>query len=236
MATPFTDNYDKKYLQENMMGPNAMRIAEELADGLGITPDSKILDLGCGTGLTSILLAQKYGASVFAADLWIAPTDNARRFEERGMDKQIIPLRFDATKEIPFAENYFDAILSVDAYQYFGCDEVMLPKLLPFLKKGGKIAVAVPGFNQDFPEGNLPKEVAQFWTPEWHFYSLNWWKNLWSKAPGITVTGALEMPCCKQAWDEWLESPSEFARNDQKMMDAGAGKHFSLIQLVAEKN
>ena len=235
MHTPFTDKYDKKYLKNAMMGPNAMRIAEEMADGLGIAPGMRVLDLGCGMGIASVLLAEKYGAVVFAADLWIQPTENAERFARLGLDGTIFPLLLDATKEIPFAHNYFDVIFSVDAYQYFGGNEEMLPKLLPFLKPGGSIAVAVPGFNQDFPDGGLPPEVQPFWTPEWYFHSLRWWRSLWEKTPGIAITEAREMDCCEQSWDEWLEASSEYARNDKAMMDAGAGKYFSIIQMVAKK-
>lgn len=135
MNTPFTDRYDRQFLIDTMMGPNAMRITEELAGQLPITPGMRILDLGCGTGISSILLAEKHGATVFAADLWIPPTENAERFTRLGLDSTIIPLSIDATKEIPFAHGYFDMIVSVDAWQYFGGNEDMLPKLLPFLKK-----------------------------------------------------------------------------------------------------
>ncbi len=235
MNTPFTDKYDTQYLKNTMMGPNAMRIAEEMAGFLSLAPGMRVLDLGCGMGIASILLAEKYGATVFAADLWIHPTDNAERFAALGLDGRIIPLLFDATKEIPFARNYFDVIFSVDAYQYFGGNEEMLPKLLPFLKPGGSMAVAVPGFNQDFPEGEFPPEVKPFWTPEWYFYSLRWWRSLWEKVPGIALTSAREMDCCQQSWDEWLEASSKHAQNDKAMMDAGAGKYFSIIQMVAEK-
>jgi cyclopropane fatty-acyl-phospholipid synthase-like methyltransferase len=236
MTTSFTDTYDKNFLRGAMMGPNAMRMAEELTSFLSIAPGMRILDLGCGTGISSVMLAEKYGAVVFAADLWISPTDNAERFTKLGLDAKIFPLLVDVTKDVPFAHRYFDMIVSVDAYQYFGDNEAMLPKLLPYVKQGGSIAVAVPGFNRDFPGGELPPEIKPFWTPEWHFYSLNWWRALWEKEPGAAITDCREMPCCKQAWDEWLESPSEYARNDRAMMDAGAGQHFSLVQIIAKKN
>ena len=147
---PFTDSYSTALLQEGMMGPNAMRIMEELTARLDIQPGMRILDLGCGKGLSSILLAEKYAATVFAADLWISPTENAQRFAGLKLEKQIFPLLVDATQPLPFAEGYFDLIVSVDAYQYFGGNDVMLGKLLPYLKPGGQIAVAVPGFIGDY--------------------------------------------------------------------------------------
>ena len=80
-----------------MMGPNAMRISEELASFLDIRPGMRVLDLGCGCGLSTLLLAEKYGATVFAADLWISPTENYQRFRSLGIDDKAI--RFmDATK------------------------------------------------------------------------------------------------------------------------------------------
>ncbi len=181
MNTIFTDNYDKDFLLETMMGPNAMRITEELASFLPISPGMRILDLGCGMGISSILLAQKYDVNVFAADLWISPSDNAKRFANLGLDSKVFPFSVDATKEIPFAHEYFDMIISVDSYHYFGNNESMLPKLLPYVKEGGYVAIAVPGFIQDFSEKKLPEEVKPFWTPEWYFYSCPWWRALWEK-------------------------------------------------------
>ena len=235
MNTPFTDNYDNDFLLKTMMGPNAMRITEEMANFLPILPGMRILDLGCGTGISSILLAQKYDVTVFAADLWISPTENAKRFQSLGLDSKIFPLLVDATKEIPFAHEYFDMIISVDAYHYFGNNEAMLPKLLPFVKKGGFMAVAVPGFTQDFAEGELPSEIKPYWTPEWYFYSPNWWRALWERQAGIVITEVREMNACKQAWDEWLKSPSPHAQDDIPMMEAGAGKYFNIIQMIGQK-
>ncbi|MGM3192072.1 SAM-dependent methyltransferase [Dickeya dadantii subsp. dieffenbachiae] len=71
--TPFTDGYDNAFLLDTMMGPNAMRITEEMATMLPISPGMRILDLGCGKGISSILLAKKYDVTVFAADLCVVP-------------------------------------------------------------------------------------------------------------------------------------------------------------------
>jgi len=234
MNTSYTDSYDRAFLLDTMMGPNAMRLTEELVAQLPIIPSMRILDLGCGKGISSILLAEKYGATVFAADLWIAPTENAERFTALGLAGKIFPLLVDATKEIPFAHNYFDLIVSVDAYQYFGSNDTMLATLLPYLKPGGHFAAAVPGFIGDYSEENLPEVVKPFWTPEWYFYPLHWWKALWEKEPGITLTTVREMDTCQQAWDEFMAC--EIAQEMMvPIMDAGAGAYFNMIQLIAQK-
>jgi len=100
-----------------MMGPNAMKILEELTELPGmleLKPGMRVLDLGCGRGLTSIFLAKEFGVQVFATDLWITASENFARFKEAGMDQRIIPIHADAA-DLPYAEEYFDAIISIDA-------------------------------------------------------------------------------------------------------------------------
>ena len=235
MSTPFTDSYDGNFLLDTMMGPNAMRIMEEMASRLPLSGDMRVLDLGCGKGLSSIFLAEKYGMTVFAADLWITPTENMARFSRLGLQDKIIPLSIDATKGLPFAHEYFDMIISIDAYHYFGADDAILSRILPYLKTGGHMAVAVPGLRKDFPEGRFPEELQPYWQPDMHFYSCEWWRALWRKEPGIAVAECREMDCFRQAWDDWLQCPNPYARNDIAIMEAEGGKYFNLVQITGRK-
>ncbi len=236
----FTDKFmlnDKnaEFLKSTMMGPNAMRLAEELSSPLHIHGNMRILDLGCGCGLSTLLLVQKYGASVFAADLWISPTENYERFQSLGIADKAVPIFADATKGLPFAHGYFDVLFTVDAYHYFGDTEEMLPSLMPFVKKGGYIAVAIPGLKYDFGE-NVPDEMQPFWNDEVArtIRSIDWWKSLWQKTEGIDIMDIREMTCCKQAWSEWLTAYHPVVAGDIKMMQAEGGKYFNLIQLIAK--
>jgi cyclopropane fatty-acyl-phospholipid synthase-like methyltransferase len=230
-----SNDKNAEFLKAAMMGPNAMRVAEELASHLNINENMRILDLGCGCGLSTLLLVEKYGASVFAADLWISPTENYERFKSIGIEDKAVPIFVDATKGLPFANGYFDLLFPVDAYHYFGDTVEMLPSLIPFMKKGGYIAVAIPGLKHEFGK-NVPDEMKPFWGNEVArtIRSLAWWKDLWSKAEGIEIMDIREMDCCKKAWDEWLTSPNPYAVNDIKMMEAEGGKYFNLIQLTAK--
>ena len=167
---PFTDQFLKEeknleFTKDTMMGPNAMRLSEEMAEMLNIDETMRILDLGCGRGLSTLFLVKKYGAQVFAADLWVSPTENFQRFQAMGIDNKAVPISADANEGLPFAEGYFDMLFSVGAYHYFGDKEEMLPSLLPFVKRGGVIAVAIPGIKYEFGE-NVPEEMKPFWHPE----------------------------------------------------------------------
>ena len=239
MLHPFTDRFSSdrgniEFLNAAMMGPNAMRVSEELASYLNIGEQTRILDLGCGCGLSTLLLVKKYGACVFAADLWISPTDNDERFQSMGIADRAVPISVDATQGLPFANRYFDLLFSVDAYHYFGDSAGMLPSLIPFVKRGGYVAVAVPGLKFEFGS-DVPEEMRPFWNDEVArtIHSLDWWKQLWSGERGIEVVDVREMGCCKQAWDEWLAGPNPIAAGDVDMMNAEGGKYFNFVQLIA---
>ena len=230
-----SDNNNVEFLKATMMGPNAMRVAEELASHLNSNKNMRVLDLGCGCGLSTLLLTKKYGASVFAADLWISPTENYERFQSIGIDDKAVPISVDATKGLPFANGYFDLLFSVDAYHYFGNTAEMLPALIPLIKKGGYIAVAVPGLKYEFGK-NVPEKMRPFWNDdiERTIHSLDWWKELWMGEKAIKMVDIREMTCCKQAWDEWLSAYHPVVAGDIEMMKAENGKYFNLIQLIAK--
>ena len=234
-----SDEKNFALLQETMWGPNAIRQSEELASYFTITKDMKILDLGSGMGLSALYLVQAYGAEVFATDLFADPTENYERFKSLGIADKIIPMLLDATQPLPFAKHYFDVIFSVGAYNMFGDNEEMLPKLIPYVKKGGYIAVSFPGLKYDFGH-NVPSEMQPFWdVPEVARYvrGLQWWKDLFYKAEGIEIIHVGEQACHDIAWQEYLASRNpdvEEEKWDLDMMTAEDGKYFNTIQLIAK--
>lgn len=77
-------NYKQYISSETMMGPNSIRILEELFNRypLQLTPDDSVLDLGCGMGITSLVIAKETGAKVYANDLWVSAEENGKRFDQ----------------------------------------------------------------------------------------------------------------------------------------------------------
>ena len=216
-----------KYMQymtkEFMMGPNCIRLANEMAEKYPDMLKGRVLDLGCGCGLTSLYLYQDTGAeTVFAQDLWVKAGDNLRRFRNWGVDSKVIPIHADAN-DTPFAEDYFDAIFSVDAYHYFAREKgYFQQKIMPLLKKGGCALIAVPGLKEEI-EGE-PSDLMTEWAgDEWtYFHSCAWWKQLLEEGYEDTVDVEVwESAQNDIAWQEWFRSGHEFALNDKKYMDAG---------------
>jgi len=225
-------------LQDTMWGPNGIRQAEELATHFTITKDMRILDLGSGMGLSALYLVQEYGAEVFATDLYADPTENYKRFESLGLADKIVPMILDATQPLPFAKRYFDVIFSVGSYNIFGNNEEMLPNLIPYVKKGGYIAIAFPGLKYEFGD-NVPPEMQAFWdVPEVAktVRGLEWWKDLFRKTEGIEIVNISEMACHDIAWEEYLASidPCGEDKWTLDMMKAEDGKYFNTIQLIAK--
>lgn len=229
--------YDTPDLQKKIMGPNPVKLTEELMLNHKIPSDSVICDLGSGQGLTSVFLAKEYGFTVYAADLWSDPDENRAFFNSMGLtDTQIVPVKADAS-DLPFEKEFFDAIISVDSYNYFGRDPQYLDsKLLPFLKSGGYIYIAIPGMKNDC-HNNLPQELLLSWTPEQldYMHDVKYWTQTVSACCGAEVVSVKEMQSNQEVWADWLKQENEYAVGDRKAMEAGGGKYLNFISIVLKK-
>ena len=236
MHYPKSQAYSTAELMSKIMGPNPIKLMEELLTGHQIPRGSRVCDLGSGQGLTSVFLAREYGFTVYAADLWSEPEDNQKFFDQMGLSReQIIPVKADAT-DLPFEKEFFDAVVSVDSYHYFGRDESYLDeKLLPLVKSGGHIYIAVPGTKRDCHH-DLPPVLLRSWTAEdlETMHDVPYWKAMVSKSHAELIS-VREMESNAEVWADWLRQDNEYARNDRKSMEAGGGDYLNFIAIVLRK-
>lgn len=229
--------YSSPDLQSMIMGPNPVKLEEELLIHHKIPEGSVVCDLGSGQGLTSVFLAKEYGFIVYAADLWSDPEENRQFFDRMGLSReQIIPVKADANN-LPFEKNFFDAVVSVDSYNYFGRDPYYLDdKLLPFVKKDGYIYIAVPGMKKDCHD-HLPKELLLSWTPEQldYMHDIEYWSDMVGKCKDAEVVSVKEMESNEEVWADWLMQDNEYAVGDRKAMEAGGGKYLNFISIILKK-
>ena len=232
-----SEKYNTPELQSKIMGPNPVKLEEELLLDHKIPQGSVVCDLGSGQGLTSVFLAKEYGFTVYAADLWSNPEENRKFFDEMGLSRdRIIPVKADAL-DLPFEKDFFDAVVSTDSYNYFGRDEHYLDdKLLPFVKSGGYVYIAIPGMKKDCHD-NLPQELLLSWTPEQldYMHDVEYWSRTVGKSKCSEVISVTEMESNEEVWADWLKQENEYAVGDRKSMEAGGGKYLNFIKIVLRK-
>lgn len=200
-AYPRAAKYDPAWQIGTMMGPNALWLTEPLAERMDLRPGMRVLDLGCGMATSSIFLAKEFGVQVVATDLWIPATDNLARIREAGVEDRVIPIHAEA-HALPFADGYFDAIVSIDAYQYFGTDDLFAPTIAALLKPGGQLGIVVPGLTRELDEA--PQELAQWWEPAyWSWHSAAWWQRHLARTGPFTIEHAAAIPDGIDHWVHW---------------------------------
>src|SRR5947209_10635964 len=138
---------------------NALWLTEWLAEAIDLRPGMRVLDLGCGRALSSVFLRREYGVQVWAVDLWFSPSENLRRIRDAGVEDGVFPIHADA-RSLPFAAGFFDAIVSIDSFFYFGTDDLYLSYLARFVKPGGPVGMAGAGLVQEI-EGPVPDHIQE---------------------------------------------------------------------------
>jgi cyclopropane fatty-acyl-phospholipid synthase-like methyltransferase len=104
-----------------------------------LQPAMRVLDLGCGRAASSIFLRREFGVQVWATDLWFNASENIQRIRDAEVEDGVFPIHADA-RSLPFGPEFFDAIVSIDSFYYYGTDDLYLNYLARFVKPGGRVA------------------------------------------------------------------------------------------------
>src|SRR5947207_10679893 len=130
-----TKNHPDWVLANASGGANSLWLTEWLTTAMDLRPGMRVLDLGCGKGSSSIFLRREFGVQVWATDLWISASENIQRIRDAGVEAGVFPLHADA-RDLPFAAEFFDAIVSIDSFFYYGTEDMYLNYLARFVKIG----------------------------------------------------------------------------------------------------
>ena len=233
------EKYRKYFTKECLMGPNSFRLLDELIrrSPAGVSFD-RTLDLGCGMAMTSVFLANETPAkSVYAFDLWVSATDNLKRIRDLSLEDRIIPIHGDAL-DMPFAQDWFDAIVSVDSYHYFGCrDGLFAGRILPFVRQGGSVMIVVPGLREE-PRGEM-RALFETWAEgddSLCFRTVSWWKTLLEKECGNRCgISVLEAECFDEAWEDWYNTGHEYGIRDREFLSRGLDRILNFVLIYVRR-
>lgn len=234
-----SDNYKQLFNQQFLMGPNSVRLLDEMLEKTPMEEGLEVLDLGCGKGLTSLYLAKEINAHVFATDLWISASENYENFKTWGIDNRIVPIHADAN-DLPYSNEYFDAIVCIDSFHYFANQKGFLQKkILPLLKKKGKAIIVVPGLKSEIhgDEPQLMKDWIDDEDNEYEFYhSREWWKNFFGEGEEFEIEQELDLDNFGIAWDDWFLSKHPLSIRDCEFFEKGVNKYLASVGFVIRKN
>src|SRR5690349_7310796 len=161
-------------------GANPLWLTEWLSEAMKLRPGMRVLDLGCGRAMSSIFLRREFGVQVWATDLWFSAGENFQRVRDAGVEDGVFPIHADA-RSLPFAEGFFDAIISIDSFVYYGTDDLYLNYLARFVKSEGHVGIAGAGFTREM-QGAIPKHLRKWWTHDLCcLHSAAWWRRHWER-------------------------------------------------------
>jgi ubiquinone/menaquinone biosynthesis C-methylase UbiE len=230
---PLSAKYDPQWIISNQMGSHCLWLTESLTKSMDLKPGMRVLDLGCGKALSSIFLAKEFNVEVWAFDLWVGANDNWQRIKEAGVSNLVFPVQGNAL-EMPFANEFFDAVVSINSIWSYGTDENFVDsQLARVVKPNGQIGIVIPGFFNELTDA--PEYLKPYWHPDFNSYhSPDWWRKLWEKAKSIDINiiDAFENKEGSKIWRDfiWILDPDE-----AKSMEVDDGRNITFLRLLASK-
>lgn len=232
---PRSSRYDPEWLIAGASGgANTLWLAEWLAEAMDLSPGMRVLDLGCGRAMSSIFLRRELGVQVWAADLWFDPSENFQRIRDAGVEDGVFPIRADA-RALPFAGEFFDAVVGIDSFSYFGTDDLYLNDLSRFVKPGGAIGIAGAGLIREI-DGSVPDHLRAWWEPAtWCLHAAAWWRRHWERTGIVDVEVADTMPDGWRAWLDWQRTLYPDNVTEIQAVEADRGSTLGYVRLVAHR-
>ena len=101
-----------KHVGLTVIHPGGLRATRMLIDALGITSESRVIDIACGKGSSAIYLARNRGCSVVGVDIATTLIQEARDTARREGVSTKVTFQVADAMELPFPDNAFDVALS----------------------------------------------------------------------------------------------------------------------------
>ncbi len=228
---PLSSGYDRSWIKKNSLGENVLYNLESLCEIIEFKEGMRVLDLGCGRVASAIFLAKEFGVEVWAVDQYIAASENYQRIKEMNCEHSVYPLKLNA-KSLPFPTEFFDIIISVDSYMYFGTDEKFTPYISQFLKPGGTIGIVDISFSKEINYlAEVPDFMREHYQDKWYFvHSMEWWVKLWEKTGHLKILNAEIIPQNDFIKAEYIEDFKTSKKQDD-IADALARDKDSMLNI-----
>ena len=113
------------------MEQHHISITQQTLALMGLKPGERVLDLGCGAGWATRLLAQLVAGGERPGQVVGLDVSDEMVRRARGASTQYDNVLFvvGSAQQIPWEENFFDKVLSVESFYYYGDQDRALDEL-----------------------------------------------------------------------------------------------------------
>ena len=118
-----------------------MNMEDQLAQALALPAGSRILDAGCGMGRVAVHLAQTNGYHIDGVDLLDFNINEAKNYALKNGQNQLVTFRVGDYTQLPFADDSFDGIYTMETLYHAPDYNVALAELRRVLKPGGRLVL-----------------------------------------------------------------------------------------------
>ena len=123
-----------------------LNITEKTVRLMDLRPGERVLDLGCGSGWATRLLARLVaeGPQGFGQVVGIDISDEMiRRARASSKDFENIMFVWGSAQQIPWEENFFDKVLSVESFYYYPDQDRVLAELFRVMAPHGRLFILI---------------------------------------------------------------------------------------------
>jgi len=127
------------------MEEHHISITQQTLALMGLKPGERVLDLGCGAGWATRLLAQLVSGGERSGQVIGLDVSDEMVRRARGASTQYDNVLFvvGSAQQIPWEENFFDKVLSVESFYYYGDQERALSELFRVLAPKGELYILI---------------------------------------------------------------------------------------------
>src|SRR6266545_6552936 len=171
MTSPGSDQtfFQSVDAYERFMGRYSHPLAHEFARDAGVAVGERVLDVGCGTGALTIVLAELVGPDLVAAADPSEPFVEECRVRVPGADVRVGP-----AEALPFGDGTFDRALAQLVFHFVGDPVAAAGEMARVTRPGGRVAACVWDFTGGMTmlraywdaareiDPNAPDEIERF--------------------------------------------------------------------------
>ena len=126
-----------KYVGMSVLHPGGFASTNRLLNSYNLDKDKKVLDIACGKGTTSILIAKKFGCRVVGIDISPVLIEEAKKLAKRNKVDKLIDFQVADATHLPFNDNEFDASIAQAMLVLIDDKESVIREALRVIKPSG---------------------------------------------------------------------------------------------------